>query len=619
MPHSRLVPEFTFTAEHLERLKAVVPEAFADGKVNWEALRESLGDYLEPDQAGAEHFGLLWPGKREARRLAALPSRGALLPAAGEGVKDDTTNNFLIEGDNLEVLKLLQKAYAGLIRLIYIDPPYNTGGDFIYNDDFTDPLGDYLRKGGAVDKEGRPLTTNTRADGRFHSNWLSMMYPRLRLARSLLSDDGSMWISIDDGEVSGLRALCNELFGEENFVATFIWEKRTTRENRRVFSFNHDYVVCYAKDKDVFQAKRNLLPLSQDALSRYKNPDNDLRGPWQSVSLNAQSGHATPAQFYKIITPSGRELDPPPGTCWRVTEPRLEELIRDNRIWFGERGNGVPRRKVFLSEAREGLTPHTLWKADEVGTTDSAKKELMQLFDDKAVYDTPKPVKLLARIVQIATSDTDLVLDFFAGSCTTAQAVMEANRADGGSRRYLCIQMPEPVEADSVAAKTGYATIAEIGKERIRRAIRKLNTEAKPKPNEELGFRVLNLTKSHFKAWENYAGEDLQQLQMLFDAAQDPLVNGWTPKGILCEIMLLEGFPLDSTLSELPGTQGSTVVVVTSEHCAHRLLFCLDQRFENSTGEGLELHDQDVLVCLDAAMTDQAKQQLADRCTLKTI
>ena len=435
------------SAEKRAELLRVFPEIQTEGgKIDFDRLKLILGETVD---VGKERYGLTWPGKADCFRTIRAPSLGTLRPARDESVNFDTTENLIIEGDNLEVLKLLQKPYLGKVKMIYIDPPYNTGNDFIYPDNYAESLQTYLAYTGQADAEGRKFGTNTDTDGRFHSKWINMMYPRLYLARNLMQDDGAIFISIDDGEAPNLRQLGNEIFGEENFVASFIWEKRTTRENRRVFSFNHDYVVCYAKNKEIFEVARNLLPLTDQARARYQNPDNDPRGPWQSVSLNAQAGHATASQFYEITTPNGRKLNPPAGRCWSVTEPKLKELIADNRIWFGVSGKNVPRQKIFLSEANEGLTPHTLWTAAEVGTTDSAKKALNELFEGRAVYDTPKPVPLVQRICQITTSaspEKEIVLDFFSGSGTTAEAVLRLNQQDNGKRRFILVQLPEPLD-----------------------------------------------------------------------------------------------------------------------------------------------------------------------------
>ncbi len=360
-------------AENLERLKALFPELVTEGPagaaVNVDVLKQLVGDKTVTD--ADEKYGLNWHGKRRARQLALTPSTGTLRPCPEESVDWDTTRNLMIEGDNLEVLKLLQKSYAGKVKLIYIDPPYNTGKDFVYPDDFKDNIKNYLELTGQVDG-GRKVSSNTEAGGRFHTDWLNMMYSRLKLARNLLSENGAIFVTVDDGEVARLRDICDEIFGEENFVVPVIWQKRVTPENRRAFSFEHDYVLCYARSADAFGEARRLLPLTDEARSRYKNPDHDPRGDWQSIPAIAQAGHGTKNQFYKLHTPDGRLLDPPAGACWRLTMDRMNEAIADGRIWFGAGGKGVPRIKRFLSEAKQGLTPSTMWMADEVGANEHA-------------------------------------------------------------------------------------------------------------------------------------------------------------------------------------------------------------------------------------------------------
>ena len=626
MPIEKLRPTYTFTQDRLDALQQLVPEAFVDGQINWDTLKEVLGEHLEDEGEEAEHFGLFWPGKRQARRLASIPSEGTLVPAPGEGVDEDTTRHIFIEGDNREVLKLLQKSYAGRVKMIYIDPPYNTGNDFVYSDSFSHSLDEYLRLTNQAGEDGIVLTTNPKSSGRFHSNWLNMIYSRLVLARDLLADDGVLWISIDDIESPHLHSMCREIFGEENFVATFIWEKRTTRENRRVFSFNHDYVLCYAQDKDRFQASRNLLPLTEAALSRYSNPDHDPRGDWQSVSLNAQAGHATPTQFYEITTPGGRRLLPPPGRCWSVTADKYGQLVDDNRVWFGVDGNNVPRRKVFLSETDQGLTPHTLWKAGEVGTTDSAMRDLIALFEGEAVFDTPKPVELIKRMLHISTGSHDIVVDFFAGSCSTAHSVLELNRHDGGNRQFIMVQLPELTPNTSAAYQAGYRTVADIGKERIRRVIAKMQEEhagqldlnGRESP-EDLGFKVFKLAPSNFKHWQDYQGEDIQELQMRLDEAETPLVDSWKPPDLLTQILLIEGFPLDSRVAVQEGFAHNQVQLVTSDFHQHRLFVCLDPSIAAATIAQLDLQDQDIIVCLDAALSDEAKLRLSDSGNLHVI
>jgi adenine-specific DNA-methyltransferase len=516
-------------ADSLAALKQLLPAAFSDGRLDVDTLRQLLGDSVADDP---EKYGLTWHGKRRARQVALTPSTGTLRPAPHRSVNWDATSNLLIEGDNLEVLKLLQKSYAGRVKLIYIDPPYNTGNDFVYPDDFRSTIRNYLRLTGQLAEDGAEISSERDPSGRFHTDWLNMMYPRLKLARNLLQEDGAIFVSIDDVEASNLRHMLDELFGTENFVAQFVWEKRTTRENRRVFSFNHDYLVCFARNKPEFEATRNLLPSTDALLARYANPDDDPRGPWQSVSLNAQAGHATKAQFYTVTTPGGRRIDPPPGRCWVVTKPVMDRLIAEDRVWFGREGNNVPRRKHFLAEAREGLTPHTLWTAGEVGTNDSAKKDLIELFGGVETFETPKPVGLIQRIVEVATNESDLILDFFAGSGTTAEAVLRA----GARRRYILVQYPEALSAEARSGgRDAYATVADICRDRIVRAAERID----PVPADP-GFRYFRLDASNVRHWDT-ATRDVEQ--QLFDLV-DNMTPGRTARDLLFELLLNLGLDL---------------------------------------------------------------------------
>jgi adenine-specific DNA-methyltransferase len=552
------------TEEKLNHLKKIIPEAFAEGKIDWEKLKATLGEDIEFKN---ERYVLNWAGKSDAFQVLQSPTTSTLVSDKEESVNFDDTENIFIEGENLEVLKVLQKSYFGKIKMIYIDPPYNTGNDkFIYPDKFSETKEEYLSRIGDKDESGY-LTreglfrTNSSDNGHYHSNWLSMMYPRLFLARNLLQEDGVIFVSIDDNEVYNLRLLMNEVFGEENFVATFIWEKRTTRENRRVFSFNHDFIVCYARSKELFETSRGLLPMTEEGRKRYTNPDNDPRGDWQSVAITAQAGHGTPSQFYDIITPGGRKVTLPPGNCWRVTEKRLSELIEDNRIWFGKDGNNVPRIKKFLSESKEGLTPHTLWKADEVGTTDSASKALLNLFGGESLFETPKPIELIKRMTAISAQHncSDIVLDFFAGSATTAHAVLDLNKEDGGNRKFITVQLPEKCDESSEAFKAGYDTIAEIGKERIRRAIKKIKTDPQTElgiddtaDKQDLGFKVFKLQQSNFKIWRSDVKTE-EELVAQLTLHTDPVDENATIKNILYELLLKSGVPLTARIEERGG------------------------------------------------------------------
>jgi len=376
------------------------------------------------------------------------PSPPSPLPA-GERVADrpgegNAGENLIVQGDNLDALKALLPRYAGQVKCIYIDPPYNTGNEgWVYNDNVNSAeIKRWL--GEVVGREGETLDR--------HDRWLCMMYPRLLLLKQFLRDDGAIFVSIDDNEVATLRLLMDEIFGAGNFVATFVWEKRTTRENRRAFSFKHDFVLCFARNVSQFESTRGELPISQDVIDRHKNPDNDPRGSWQSVAITAQAGHGTASQFYSITTPGGRQIDPPHGNCWRFTQQKLDELIADNRIYFGQTGNNVPRQKKFLNEARRGLTPETLWKAEEVGTTDLATKTVIEILGSSATFETPKSVGLLQRILQIATDKDSLILDSFAGSGTTGHAVLKQNAEDGGNRRFILVEMDEHI-AQNVTAE----------------------------------------------------------------------------------------------------------------------------------------------------------------------
>ncbi len=603
--------------ERQEQLRALFPEAWSEGELDWGKLRQALGDLSDER---SERYLFSWAGKRDSLKLLQSPSHATLRPAPDESLSWDETQNLFIEGDNLEALKLLYKPLFGRVKMIYIDPPYNTGNDFVYPDNFADPLKNYLVQTGQRDANGDLQTSNLDTTGRIHSRWLSMMYPRLFMARQLLKDDGVIFVSIDDNEVHHLRLLMNEVFGEENFVAAFIWEKRTTRENRQVFSFNHDYVLCYARGKEAFQVSRNLLPLTEEAHARYSNPDDDPRGDWQSVSLNAQAGHATKNQFYTITTPGGKEFEPPPGRCWVVTQIRLEELIADNRVWFGESGNNAPRLKVFKSEANLGLTPHTLWKADEVGTTDSAKRAVMEMFDGQAVFDTPKPVNLLKRMLVIATGSDDIILDFFAGSGTTAQAVLELNREDGGNRRFVLVQLPE---------KTGNAefpTIADIAKERIRRVIGrmteasrgKLDLETREVP-EDLGFKVWKLGESHFRQMQPTPPGDTTAYLAQLELMNDALLPGSDTRAVLHEVALKEGFGLNARLQVLEEVTEAQVWRVLDEEKGQSFFACLDDGFSLESLRPLKLGAEDLFICRSVALDDTTAANLALQCRLKMI
>lgn len=460
----------------IEALRQIAPSCITEVKdpqsgairqvVDFDVLRTLLGD--RSVEAGTEMYGFIWPGKQAARREAATPITDTLRPVLEDSVDWDSTENLYIEGDNLSVLKLLQRSYVGKVKMIYIDPPYNTGNDFIYNDDYTIDRDTWALQSGERDEEGNQYRKNLDTNGRFHSDWCSMIYSRLLLSRSLLTDDGVIFISIDDNEVHNLRKICDEVFGEKNFIAQIVWERAYAPINlMKHFSPSHDYILCYAKQIDL--AICHGIPRSDEANARYSNPDNDPRGVWKPSDLSV--GPAVPENIYTITTPSGRRVEPPAGRSWRLSSKAFEERLRQDRIWFGPDGNSVPSMKRFLSELRKsGVTPMTLWKYTEVGHSQDATKDLAKIFDGKKYFDYPKPVELIKRCISIYSDPDSIVLDFFSGSGTTAHAVMQLNAEDGGHRKFICVQFDEDTPEDSEARKAGYKTIPDIAKERIRRA-----------------------------------------------------------------------------------------------------------------------------------------------------
>ena len=512
------------TQDNIARIRELFPGCVTeaqgeDGKlkllVDFDLLRQELSESIV--DGSQERYHLNWPGKREALLIANALIAKTLRPCREESVNFDTTKNLFIEGDNLEALKLLQETYLGKVKMIYIDPPYNTGNDFIYKDNFVGDKEEFLKRSLQKDEEGNRLVANTESNGRFHSDWLSVLYPRLKLARNLLLDDGVMFISIDDGEVQNLRKLADEVFGAENFVANVIWEKKYAPANdAKWLSDTHDHILVYAKVKETWRPQ--LLPRSDVQNRRYSNRDNDKRGDWKSSDLSVKSYSAT--YDYQIITPSGRVVNPPHGRCWLISKKKYIELVADNRIWFGENGDNVPSIKRFLSEARDGMVPMTIWKYKDVGHNQAGRQELKKLFDGQGFFDSPKPVSLIARMLFIAnTSTDDIILDFFAGSSTTAHATMHLNAEDGGSRKFIMVQLPEPCIKESEAFKAGYKTIAEISKERIRRAGKKiLDGKCHEEWNKGIGFRVLKVDLSNM-ADVHYTPDDTKQskLQLSID------------------------------------------------------------------------------------------------------
>ena len=464
--------------------------------VNFDVLRQLLGDNAVEDAPEAYEFN--WVGKQAARAEVLKPTKKTLRPVKEDSVDWDNTQNLYIEGDNLEVLKLLQKSYLGKVKMIYIDPPYNTGNDFVYHDDFAMSADEYAEASGAVDELGNKYIKNMDSNGRFHSDWCSMMYSRLMVARTLLTEDGVIFISIDEHEEENLKKISNEIFGCSNFVGTIIWERAFAPKNdAKYLSDSHDYVLVFAKTIDKFQI--GLLPRSEEANARYKNPDNDPRGPWTADNMTVKTYSAN--YDYEIVTPNGSVMSPPNGRCWFTSKERMDKLIQENRVWFGETGGNMPRLKRFLCDVQQGMTATTIWKYTEVGHNQEGRQELKKLFDNKGYFDGPKPLRLISRILTIANlSANSIILDFFSGSATTAHAVMQLNAEDGGNRKFIMVQLPEETPEDSEARKAGYNTIPEIAKERIRRAGKKIKEES-PLTTADLdtGFRVFRLDEGNYE------------------------------------------------------------------------------------------------------------------------
>ena len=522
----------------VEKIKEICPAAVtSEGKIDFEELKTALGDDVAAD--AIEKYEFTWVGKNAAKAEANRPIRKTLRPVVTDSKDWDNTKNLYIEGDNLDALKLLQESYLGKVKMIYIDPPYNTGNDFVYCDEFAAGCEEYLDKKGQCDSDGNRLFKNTETNGRFHSDWCSMIYSRLKIARDLLSDDGVIFVSIDDHEVANLRKIGNEIFGENNFIAQVIWERAFAPVNlMKHFSPSHDYLVVFAKN--IEKAACNGIPRSDETNERYSNPDNDPRGVWSSSDISV--GPAVESNIYTITTPSGRRVQPPAGRSWRLSEKAFSERLQDNRIWFGPDGDGVPRIKRFLSELRKtGVTPMTIWKYTEVEHSQTATQKLAQLFDGKKFFDYPKPVALIERCIQLYSNSDSVILDFFSGSATTAHAVMQLNAEDGGNRRFIMVQLPEKCEEESEAFKAGYKNICEIGKERIRRAGEKLKAE-NPDQDLDVGFRVLRIDSTNMKD-VYYKPSDTTQ-KTLLDAV-DNIKADRSDMDLLFGVMVDCGLPLD--------------------------------------------------------------------------
>lgn len=618
--------------DNFKKLAALFPNAVTETiNENGEVVRAIDKDVLMQEisctvvEGNEERYQFTWPEKKKSVLLANAPIAKTLRPCREESVGKDGTpggvdsENLYIEGDNLEVLKLLQETYLGKIKMIYIDPPYNTGNDFVYEDDFAQNTEEYMANSGQFDEYGNRLVPNTESNGRFHTDWLNMIYPRLRLAKDLLTDDGVIFISIDENEIENLKKVCDDTFGEKNFVASVIWERAFAPKNdAKYFSDSHDYIVIYAKNLIDFQIGK--LPRTEEANSRYKNPDNDPRGPWASDNMTVKTYSAN--YDYEITTPNGTIMKPADGRCWFTSKERMNKLIEDGRVWFGEDGGNMPRLKRYLADVQQGMTPTTIWKHEDVGHNQEGRQELKKLFDDKGYFDGPKPVRLIERALLIGNLNSDsLILDFFSGSATTAHAVMKYNAEKGTNCKFIMVQVPEETDKKSEAYKSGYKTICEIGKERIRRAGAKIREENEKKKNMILlenekdaqlffdiakhgkdavertksafkqvdgshlidtGFRVLKCDTSNMKdVYYNPADYEAD----LFDMMTDNIKEDRTPEDLLFQVMLDLGIELSSKIEE-------TVV-------AGKKVF--------------DVADGFLIACFDADVTDETIKAIAQK------
>lgn len=609
--------------ENFKRLAEMFPNAVTEAKdENGEVVRAIDKDVLMQEintkvvDGNEERYQFTWPDKKKSVLLANAPINKTLRPCREESVDFDNTENLYIEGDNLEVLKLLQETYLGKIKMIYIDPPYNTGNDFVYNDEFGMRNEEWNEVSGNYDEDGNQITgkleKNTESNGRFHTDWLNMIYPRLKIAKDLLTDDGVIFISMDDHEQENIRKICNEIFGESNFLAQVIWERAYSPVNlKKHFSESHDYIICYAKNIETCVC--NGLPRSAEANDRYSNPDNDPRGAWKSSDLSV--GPRIESKVYEITTPSGRKVLPPSGYCWRLDKKTFEQYVKDNRIWFGSDGNNVPSIKRFITEVKQGMTPMTVWKYTEVGHSQDAAQKLKRLFDGKAFFDYPKSVELIKRCLQLYTDNDCYVLDFFSGSATTAHAVMQLNAEDGGNRKFIMVQLPEETDEKSEAYKAGYKNICEIGKERIRRAGQKIRNEQLEIKNEgynsslqtpnsslDTGFRVLKCDSSNMKdVYYNPAEYE----PSLFSSLEDNIKEDRTPEDLLFQVMLDLGILLSSKIqvrSEKVGMKNYSYFDVEDGY----LIACFDKNIDEEVITAIAKQKPYYFVMRDSSMANDS-------------
>jgi len=645
--------------ENIARLKELFPEAVSEGKVDFEKLKATLGEVVDDKP---ERYSFTWAGKRDAIRLLQVPSRATLKPFLEESVNWQTTKNLFIEGDNLEVLKLLYKSYAGRVKMIYSDPPYNTGDDRIYRDNFVDPLATYLELTGQKDSDGNLLTSNPETSGRYHSVWLSMIYPRVFVARQLLREDGFIVISIDDAELTNLRAVMNELFGEENFVAVLTWD-RNRKNDAKLFSVGHEYMVVYAKNRQFLKDSDVVLRAPKEGVDdvrrefdrlREEHADDwamvrkglkhffdvmadddprkslarfnkvDAKGPYRDDGNPSWPGGGGPR--YIVPHPKTKKPCKIPGRGWLwPTKKRFDEEYAAGHIVFGKDETTVPSVRSYLFEKTTEVM-----RSVHYSYAQTAAQEFDALFDGVRVFDNPKHYADLSQMVEYLTESDDLVCDFFAGSCSLAHAVLHTNHECESSRHYLCVQLPEPVDdskhTGQNALKLGLKTIAEIGKERIRRVVARMSGDTEGQlefpghdASEDFGFRVFTLAESHYRQWRGTEEKDGQKYTDEMALFTDPLLPGWKPEEMIWEVALKEGYGLSSTVEPLQEIKSNQVFRVTDPDREQSFCICLDDKLNDATAKAMKLGKEDLFVCRDAALTDEQAANLALQCKLRTI
>lgn len=628
------------TDERLETLKQLYPEIFSDGNINLDAFMDVTNTSTLPDGQDKTpgYYGLYWPGKRSAKQLARKEAEGTLVPVIGDGVNEDSTHNIYIEGDNLEVLRILKQSYLGRVKMIYIDPPYNTGNDFIYPDDFKMPVEEYLKMTGQMDEQGKKLVTNTKSSGAFHSNWLNMMYPRLQLARDLLTEDGVIFMSIDDNEQANLKLLCDDIFGEENFIALFPWRKRTAKSDVP-FGVSQDYewIIAYSKSLE-FRGS-----IEGKGRKYFSTPDYPGR-PWRIHDMTKQTTAAErPNSFFTMKNPkNGDEYPCDPNRTWRITTDTFQKYYDAGEIVFPGDYDFLniskPQARYFQDKDMEkdgeyyGKVTVSTKLPEEIGMSQDGTKEIKELFSS-IPFSFPKPSSLIHYLIKTSTNNDSIVLDFFSGSGTTAHSLFKMNSEDEGNRKFLMVQLPFEVDEASEAAKAGYKTICEIGKERIRRAGAKILEEAKSKDDMftkenalDIGFKVFRLQKSNFVKYTPVEGQDEKAKNSLFAELENniiPLVDGWKTENVLTEIILRQGFALDCTIEKLTQYTKNTVYKITDSPDAVNkkiaLYICLDSAIAEETIKTLSLGDDEKFICLDSAIDDSSYARLCDKGRIETI